>query len=80
MEKKAANRVSTILKHMDAPVAPVPASDAIYASLADRDCCIVAACRTPNGSFGGALASLSAPELGAQASTRVSTVHATPFM
>ncbi len=39
----------------------------IHDTLADRDCIIVAACRTPIGSFNGALASLSAPELGALA-------------
>jgi len=63
---KPSNRINTLLKHMD--ISPVPASDAVYAALDDKDCVIVAATRTPIGSFGGVLASLSAPELGACAS------------
>ncbi len=39
----------------------------VYSTLADRDCVIVAATRTPMGSYNGALAGLTAPQLGAMA-------------
>ena len=57
------NRANVVLHHLMA----TPAAEAVYARLADRDCVIVAATRTPIGSFGGVYANVTAPELGAHA-------------
>lgn len=46
-------------------------SASVYDKLKDNDCVIVAASRTPIGSFGGALASLPCTELGAQVIKKV---------
>ena len=73
-ENSYQKRVLVLTRHLcldgrSSAALPAPAAAAVdvYATLADRDCVIVAATRTPMGSFNGALAGLTAPQLGALA-------------